>query len=115
MWKDVETSYWDNPTPFPLFGYTFHAGVGSHGSAVEKFKQIADVLNRKFLGDPSYSVLANQVDHQVASVTFSRNSVGVVKKDARWHFMDIDSVHDVEPSDSEVHSSQVAGVLFDKY
>ena len=40
--QDIETSYWDNPTPTSLFGYRFHAGVGSKGSAVEKMKQVKE-------------------------------------------------------------------------
>jgi len=94
--EDIETSYWDNPQPLSLFGYRFHAGVGTRGSAVEKLKQVVDVINRKFVEDAKYSVLRNRIDHQVASITFSRNCVGLVKKISE-DWMPIDNTHDVVP------------------
>ena len=87
--EDMETSYWDGPKA-NLYGmYDIHAGPGTHGSAIEKLKYIPDVLNRKFLNDPSFSVLRGGIDHMVASITFGRNCVALVKKDpARWDKLD---------------------------
>jgi hypothetical protein len=93
--EDVETSYWDAQKSIDLFGYRFHAGAGSRGSAVEKLKQVVDVINRKFSEDGNYSVLRGRADHRVASITFSRNCVALVKKDLRWQI--IDTRHDVLP------------------
>ena len=92
--EDIETSYWDNPTPIPLFGYKFHAGVGTNGSAVEKMKQVVDVMNRKFLEDANYTAVRG--DQLVASITFSRNCIALVKKKrSSWKL--VDTVHDVIP------------------
>ena len=62
----------------------------SGGSAVEKLKQIPDVLNREFLRDSRFSVLPTPgTDHRVASITFSRNCAILIKKDADlWDAVD---------------------------
>lgn len=84
--EDTETSYWDGEAA-NLYGmYDLRGGgVGTHGSAVERLKLVPDVLNRHYLRDAHFSVLRNRVDHMVASITFARNCVALVKKDpARW-------------------------------
>ena len=91
--EDVETSYWDRKGGAELFGYKIEAGIGTRGSAVESFKQLPDVLNRQFLGDPSYSIFGaqhkQQVDHRIASVAFSRNCIIVTKKvSTEWKQLD---------------------------
>lgn len=72
--EDIETSYWDGQPPllYPsLYSYPIaEAGVGRRGNAVEKLKQVADVINRKFLGDPTFSYLEG-VDQSVSSRTRS--------------------------------------------
>ena len=102
--EDIETSYWDAERPVPLYGkYTIRAGAGTRGSAVEKLKQLADVINRRFSLDPSYSILGTGgmpggrlADHEVASLTFTRNAVSLVKKTASlWRV--IDTIIDPEP------------------
>lgn len=78
--EDVETSYWSNPTA-QLYGYKIvNAGVGQKGSAMEKFKSLADVINRKYMARPDFSVMgATKVDHLVSSVSFSRNCIIIEK------------------------------------
>ena len=80
--QDIETSYWDGQPPllYPsLYSYPIaEAGVGRRGNAVEKLKQVADVINRKFLGDPTFSYLEG-VDHDIASVSFVTNAVVLTK------------------------------------
>lgn len=43
---------------------------------------VADVLNRKFLLDPRYSVLKRNVDLQMSHIAFSQNCVMLWKKPA---------------------------------
>ena len=91
--EDLETSYWDAPGGGNIYGregYSIHAGIGSNGSAVEKLKQIVDVINRKFLDDVSYSVLLpGRADQRVASISFARNCAILTKKRrAEWDFVD---------------------------
>eukprot|EP00227_Mantoniella_beaufortii_P006538 CAMPEP_0197614178 /NCGR_PEP_ID=MMETSP1326-20131121/59392_1 /TAXON_ID=1155430 /ORGANISM="Genus nov. species nov., Strain RCC2288" /LENGTH=414 /DNA_ID=CAMNT_0043183047 /DNA_START=164 /DNA_END=1408 /DNA_ORIENTATION=- len=79
--EDIETSYWDKPG-VSLYGYPIpNAGIGKQGSAVEKLKGIADVLNRGVLLDPSYSILHGNVDHLMSHITFSQNCIMIHKKD----------------------------------
>jgi hypothetical protein len=50
---------------------------------------VPDVLNRHFLLDKSYSVFGAGVDHQIASVAFSRNCIIVTKKvKSEWRHLD---------------------------
>ena len=78
--EDIETSYWDHHKA-SLYGYDIiNAGIGKRGSAVEKLKGIVDVLNRKFLLDPEYSVLKAKVDLQMSHIAFSQNAVMMWKK-----------------------------------
>jgi len=89
--EDVETSYWDRKESPSIYGMykVVGAGVGSRGSAVQKLKEIPEVLNRRFLNDAEFSILKSKVDHLVASITFSRNCVALVKKVAeRWAEID---------------------------
>lgn len=79
--EDIETSYWDLPGGASLYGYSIpNAGIGKHGSFVEKMKNIADVVNRRMLLDGEFSVLHNAVDHLVSHITFSQNCVVIHKK-----------------------------------
>ena len=80
--EDMETSYWDGRPPLihpALYGYAVQdAGTGRRGSSVEKLKQVADVLNRKFLSDPTFTYLEG-VDHDFAAITFVTNAVVITK------------------------------------
>jgi len=87
--EDIETSYYDAENA-GLYGYEVKdGGVGNKkGSAVEKFKEMVDVVNRRFLLKSSFSVFKednnnhfNDIDHQIASITFSRNSIIIRKGD----------------------------------
>ena len=81
--EDIETSYWDAPKPVPLYGkYSIHAGPGTRGSAVEKLKQLVEVINRRFVLDAEHSILGRggmspgrYVDHEIASLTFTRSNL----------------------------------------
>lgn len=95
--EDIETSYWDAPNPTPLYGtYPIHAGAGTHGSAIEKLKQLVDVINRRFQLDSDLSVLGRSglppgryADHELATITFARNAVILTKKkSALWAIVD---------------------------
>jgi len=78
--EDIETSYWDNPGA-KLYGYPVpNAGIGKHGSFIEKMKNIADVVNRGMLLDSEFSVLHDAVDHLISHITFSQNCVIIHKK-----------------------------------
>ena len=70
-----------------IYGYPIpKAGIGRHGSAVEKLKGVVDTINRGMLLDPSYHVLGNGVDKEMSHIMFSQNCVGIWKKDnAKWN------------------------------
>jgi len=90
--EDVETSYWDRRDRLPsIYGmYKIQgAGVGTRGSVVQKLKEISEVLNRRFFNMPSFSILKSKVDHEIASISFSRNCIVLVKKvKERWKLID---------------------------
>lgn len=90
--EDVETSYWDRKDRLPsIYGmYEIQgAGVGTRGSVVQKLKEISEVLNRRFFNMPSFSILKSKVDHEIASISFSRNCIVLVKKvKERWKLID---------------------------
>ena len=77
-------SYCDHePNGTGLYGhYMIKGGIGSNGSAIEKFKQVVDVINRRFVDDKHLSVMPDGgcADHRVASISFSRNCIVVLKK-----------------------------------
>ena len=78
--EDIETSYWSSARA-ELYQYKIpNAGVGKHGSVVERFKSIIDVINRKFIGKPDFSVIGNmKTDHLISSISFSRNCIIIEK------------------------------------
>jgi len=90
--EDVETSYWDRKDRLPsIYGmYEIRgAGVGTRGSVVQKLKEISEVLNRRFFNMPSFSILKSKVDHEIASISFSRNCIVLMKKvKERWKLID---------------------------
>jgi hypothetical protein len=52
--EDIETSYWDGPKA-KVYAYEIKgAGSGKEGSIVERFKSVADVLNRKYMISPEF-------------------------------------------------------------
>ena len=92
--EDIETSYWDKPGA-EIYGYEIRdAGLGRRGNAVEKMKNIIDVMNREFLADPSFSVLHNNVDHQMSHITFSSGCVVITKKVKNaWEAIEKNMIH----------------------
>jgi len=76
--EDLETSYWDSPGA-TLYGYGISAGIGASPkvNAVEKFKQLIDVLMRYSMSHASLSVLP--ADHSICSITFGMNVAAIYK------------------------------------
>ena len=77
--EDIETSYVDDGSD--CYGYKLYAGIGEAPpkNAVEQFKRLVDVVNRKHFGHPEFSVFAG-VDKDVARVTFGDGLIFVQKK-----------------------------------
>jgi len=72
--EDVETSYWDKGPS--LFGYDFPGvGIGASPrySAIEKLKQLIDVINRNEICRDDLSVLPG--DENICEVSFSSNLI----------------------------------------
>jgi len=76
--EDIETSYWNGQT---MYGREHHGGVNVSQTTVMKFKQVVDVVNRKF-HDNKFSVFGS-VDHWIKSVSFYQNMIVLEKKDER--------------------------------
>ncbi len=69
----TETSYWDKKDA-TIYGMTLgKVGLRKEDNVVEKFKNVADVINRQTFLNPEYSVIRN--DHNIASITFERNLI----------------------------------------
>ena len=88
--EDLETNYWNKMKPTRVTGYIVRGtGLGqpfqkTGGNAVEKFKQLADLLNRPSWGSckqlRDFSVFGRAIDWSVSSVTFGTNHLVVRKK-----------------------------------
>ena len=78
--EDIETSYWRPGTV--LYGQPIAGGRLHPRTTVNKFKQMVDVVNRKF-HDNNYYVTQGATDWWVKSVAFAQNLVILHKKDAR--------------------------------
>lgn len=78
--EDIETSYVDKGS---VYAYPLHAGVGVDPpfSAVEQFKRLVDVVNRKHFGHPELTVF-DGADKDVAGVNFGDGLIFVQKKPA---------------------------------
>jgi hypothetical protein len=84
--EDIETSYWRRGY---LYGNEFSHGLGERHSAVEAFKVVADLVNRRFL-DPADlnwlygSLLDVGIDpgaaNLVETVAFGRNAILIHKR-----------------------------------
>jgi PAS domain-containing protein len=72
--EDLETNYWNQPGA-SIYGYSLAhaAGIGASAkySAVEKLKQLVDVLNRFHMAVPELSVIRG--DENIFSITFGQN------------------------------------------
>lgn len=83
--EDIETSYWDGPNA-KVYNYDIRdGGPGKPINIVERFKQVADVINRKYFGSPEFSVFKGNVDHMISSISFSRNCIIIQKGDKWWN------------------------------
>ena len=81
--EDIETSYWNSTNPLPtIYGtYTIeNGGIYNKGSLIEKLKNIPDVINRYFFNCNNYSIMKNNVDHLIKTITFSNNCIIISKK-----------------------------------
>lgn len=76
--EDIETSYWNGGK---MYGREQYGGVNVSETTVMKFKQMVDVVNRKF-HDNKFSVFG-RVDHWVKSISFYQNVIILEKKDER--------------------------------
>jgi hypothetical protein len=98
--EDVESSYVDRGA---VYGYPLNAGIGvpPPRSAVEKFKQLADVVSRKHFGHPEFSIFEG-VDKDVASVRFGDGIIFVQKfgSDPDWAKYPAHTVFGKESSDT---------------
>lgn len=83
--EDIETSYVD--TGKKLYGYSMDGGIGvaPPKNAVEKFKQLVDVVSRKHFSQPDFTVFGG-IDKDVSEVTFGDGLLFVFKKpsDPAW-------------------------------
>lgn len=78
--EDVETNYWDTDSTITVYDQKFpKAGIGSSPavSAVEKFKQLIDVINRHELCRPELTVLPG--DDMVCEASFQANVIKIRK------------------------------------
>jgi len=84
--EDVETSYVDNGKS--IYGYELHGGIGASppNNAVEKFKQLVDVVSRKHFSQEQFTVFGG-VDKDVAGVYFGDGIIFVHKQpsDPEWN------------------------------
>ena len=76
--EDIETSYWNRPNA-EIYGYQLsNVGYGHNGSAVERFKEVVDVVNRKFMTNYKYTKIPG--DDLVSSITFAQNMIYMRRK-----------------------------------
>lgn len=84
--EDLETNYVEHKSSY---GYEFSAGLGKPppANAIEKFKQLIDVVSRHHFKYPELTVFGANVDASVAKVSFGDGMLWVKKKpdDARWN------------------------------
>lgn len=73
--EDIETSYWDEGT---LYGQNITGGVNVSRTTVANFKNMVDVVNRKF-HDNLYKVVG-PVDWWIKGVSFYQNVIVIHKK-----------------------------------
>lgn len=72
--EDLETNYWNGKRK-NLYGYQLNGtgiGVSPNESAVEKFKQLIDILTRYQLGEPAMMSIVPG-DDEICSITFGMN------------------------------------------
>jgi hypothetical protein len=78
--EDIETSYYDHPNARTYGLPVRDGGVGNKkGSVVEKFKTLVDVLNRRYLLTPRFTMFGRDIDHMISSVSFGRNCI-IIRK-----------------------------------
>eukprot|EP00929_Paragymnodinium_shiwhaense_P088702 TRINITY_DN49014_c0_g1_i1.p1 TRINITY_DN49014_c0_g1~~TRINITY_DN49014_c0_g1_i1.p1 ORF type:complete len:143 (-),score=22.89 TRINITY_DN49014_c0_g1_i1:25-453(-) len=76
--EDVETSYADRGT---TYGYPLSGGLGRRsGNAVEKFKDLVDVVMRAHFWHSNYTVIGQDVDRDIVRVSFGDGVLFVEKR-----------------------------------
>lgn len=76
--EDVETNYWKEGTR--LYGYTFQGtgfGTSAQTNAIEKVKQLVDILARNQLGAEGLSIMPG--DDELCSIEFAKNVIALRK------------------------------------
>lgn len=100
--EDVETSYADNGKR--IYGYALNGGIGAPApkNAVEKFKELVDVVSRRHFGQEDFTVFGG-IDKDVAGVNFGDGIIFVHKKpsDPEWDKYPDKSLLFVKKSDSD--------------
>lgn len=76
--EDIETSYWNGAVAYER---EHHGGVNVSETTVMKFKQMVDVINRKF-HDNKFSVFGID-DYWIKGISFYQNMIVLEKKDER--------------------------------
>lgn len=91
--EDVETSFMKGE----VYGYKFDGGIFAEPgrSAVEKFKELVEVVNRKHMGHEDFTVFGHDVDADVSEVSFVDGMIVIFKKPGGFGW-------DKYPVDSEI-------------
>lgn len=81
--EDMETSYVDQGEIGP---YTLAGGLGKRSldNAVERFKDLADVVMRRHFLHPNFTVFGREVDKDVVRVSFGDGIVFIEKRQHTW-------------------------------
>jgi len=80
--EDIETNYWKGPTD--VYNQKFSgSGVGKDypGNNIGLFSDLITVMNRKYYASIDRTILAPEIDDQIAAMMFVPNAILIFKKD----------------------------------
>jgi len=83
--EDLETNYWKSPNM--LYNQKFSgSGVGKDypGNSIGLFVDLITVMNRKYHSTIDRTILAPEVDDQIAAMMFVPNAILIFKKDTEF-------------------------------
>ena len=93
-----------------VYGYHFNAGIfaAPGKSAVEKFKELVEVVNRKHMKQDNYTVFGHAVDADVSEVRFVDGMVVIFKRpsDSSWNKYPVESELLYSASSADVASAE---------
>jgi hypothetical protein len=82
--EDIETSYWKRNG---LYGYPTNYGYKHQNSVIEKFKDVLDYINRRYMSDTDVETVKEKVKflsektlQSISSITFAQNCIIIKKK-----------------------------------